>query len=836
MLRDPRLSTLDPVYESITVTGLTASRLVSTNASDTLVSVTDLTSWIAGTANRITVADDGDGTITLSAPQDIHTGASPTFVGLTLSGAIATPTNITASGTILSAIGRFTTGVYDNAGTPLLSIDTGNRKLYASNGTSLQMDYSHATGITLSEGGTPQDGSLFFGQGAGVSTTSAVYCNLLGEDCGLSCTNIDYSNFIGYQTGDGAGEADHSNFIGSSAGYTAFYSSYSNFIGANAGSGAGQAKDSIFIGTNAGYSDTVNNTVSGTSIAIGRFSGTGGYSDSISLGHGVVNSAANEINLGNVMKITGIYASDTPSSTLLNGGVNIGTGTFAAGIGTFQSSTDEETLIAQYNSSATNTAYGSLTARHKTSGNMADGFGTRLIFEIEDSSAVNHYAGFIKAVRSNSSDGCGDIIIESSNFDGTVQCARFAYDGNITLFSGVDASNTLTLHGQSDDCVMTYTHATNILDFGDTDLSTSGDLSITDLTVTNDILLASGSIINWNSGDITLTHSADTLTFAGITTFDLGSSAVTTSGSGRFDSGLGIGIAPSASRGIIMSYSSASTGTIAGVAGDITSTYAGVVPITGISGLNFSANYTPSGLLTIAKTISTLQGSYITPTVTSYASETKNITVTNLIGFSLLATLTVGAGASGAVSATNFYQFKAVDVSLVNGATTGTQYAFYDTGMTSGTANWGFYGLSANNYLSGNLYLGQTDGAERIGSDADGYVDIHSSTALRLNGDDDTADPTIQFVSDNSGSITWDEDNNYFAIGALGDLTNVCRIDSTGTITFNGTGRFFAPRVDDAGMNATNGTEGEIVFNEDDNIFYGCTTTGSPATWTAFHA
>ena len=39
---------------------------------------------IAGTANRITVADDGDGTITFSAPQDIHTGATPTFASLTL--------------------------------------------------------------------------------------------------------------------------------------------------------------------------------------------------------------------------------------------------------------------------------------------------------------------------------------------------------------------------------------------------------------------------------------------------------------------------------------------------------------------------------------------------------------------------------------------------------------------------------------------------------------------------------------------------------------------------------------------------------------------------------
>jgi hypothetical protein len=68
----------------LNVTGLTASRLISTDGSSNLSSVSDLSSWIAGTSNRVTVSSDGDGTITLSGPQDIHTGASPTFQGLTV--------------------------------------------------------------------------------------------------------------------------------------------------------------------------------------------------------------------------------------------------------------------------------------------------------------------------------------------------------------------------------------------------------------------------------------------------------------------------------------------------------------------------------------------------------------------------------------------------------------------------------------------------------------------------------------------------------------------------------------------------------------------------------
>lgn len=74
-----------PTYAGLTISGLTASRLVYTDASKALTSVTDLTSWIAGTTNQITVTDDSDGTVTLTTPQDIHTGASPTFVDLTLS-------------------------------------------------------------------------------------------------------------------------------------------------------------------------------------------------------------------------------------------------------------------------------------------------------------------------------------------------------------------------------------------------------------------------------------------------------------------------------------------------------------------------------------------------------------------------------------------------------------------------------------------------------------------------------------------------------------------------------------------------------------------------------
>ena len=44
---------------------------------------------LTGTANQITITDNGaNSTVVLSTPQNIHTGASPTFTGLTLSGTL----------------------------------------------------------------------------------------------------------------------------------------------------------------------------------------------------------------------------------------------------------------------------------------------------------------------------------------------------------------------------------------------------------------------------------------------------------------------------------------------------------------------------------------------------------------------------------------------------------------------------------------------------------------------------------------------------------------------------------------------------------------------------
>ena len=74
-----------PKFKSVTLTDLLASRLIATDSGKILGSIADLTAWIAqSSANQVVVTDDGDGTLTLSLPQDIHVDAIPEFAGLTI--------------------------------------------------------------------------------------------------------------------------------------------------------------------------------------------------------------------------------------------------------------------------------------------------------------------------------------------------------------------------------------------------------------------------------------------------------------------------------------------------------------------------------------------------------------------------------------------------------------------------------------------------------------------------------------------------------------------------------------------------------------------------------
>lgn len=78
------IEALDKKLGHVNFYNFLASRLIATDADQKLASVTDLTAWIDGIANQIIVTNNGDGTITLSTPQDIHLDATPEFAGITI--------------------------------------------------------------------------------------------------------------------------------------------------------------------------------------------------------------------------------------------------------------------------------------------------------------------------------------------------------------------------------------------------------------------------------------------------------------------------------------------------------------------------------------------------------------------------------------------------------------------------------------------------------------------------------------------------------------------------------------------------------------------------------
>jgi hypothetical protein len=185
-----------------------------------------------------------------------------------------------------------------------------------------------------------------------------------------------------------------------------------------------------------------------------------------------------------------------------------------------------------------------------------------------------------------------------------------------------------------------------------------------------------------------------------------------TTGTGRFDSGIGIGSAALSNTGINVgvAYSSASS-IITGIFGAATQTK-GTITVGNVQGLNFSANWTPTDVVG-NRTMSILAGAKVGVTATSPASESNNMTITNVEGFSTygstasLMSLKLGSGATSLITATDVYHFRASDIVLTGaGVTATTQTAFYAPAMTAGTTNWGLGINVANNYVNGSLRIG----------------------------------------------------------------------------------------------------------------------------------
>ena len=302
------------IYDSLASAGANGMVLQSTGSATKWVATSTLN--IGGSAGFSTSAQ-------LAALLSDETGtgaavfaASPTLSGtLTMSGSV--DINSPTGGINFNGIRYFT------ASTSLLQIAIGQNAGAGDTNAFNSNFIGTATGFQA----VNAFNSNFFTNSAGYQATNAHDSNFFGNRAGYIAINASSSNFFGNNAGYKAFNASDSNFFGRNAGYQASTSANSNFFGSSAGYQAAKASNAIFIGNHSGYADAVDNSAGGTSIAIGNWSGTGGFSNSIAIGHGVINSAVSQLNLGNVLYATGIYGSDTQSSSPANGRIGIGTTT-----------------------------------------------------------------------------------------------------------------------------------------------------------------------------------------------------------------------------------------------------------------------------------------------------------------------------------------------------------------------------------------------------------------------------------------------------------------------------------------------------------------------------
>lgn len=120
-------------------------------------------------------------------------------------------------------------------------------------------------------------------------------------------------------------------------------------------------------------------------------------------------------------------------------------------------------------------------------------------------------------------------------------------------------------------------------------------------------------------------------------------------------------------------------------------------------------------------------------------------------------------------------------------------------------------------------------------------VNLYRSAADTLKTDDAFIAANLTSAGLTSGRVALVSTSGLLADDA--DLTfsvDTLTVPKIGTTTMTGTtthtGSMILKSVTDAGpMTATNGTVGEIVYNTSDSKFYGCTVTGTPATWTALN-
>jgi hypothetical protein len=126
---------------------------------------------LLGTSNQVIITESPSGTFTLTTPQDINTGASPTFAGLTTTGGIGVTGNSTLVGTLTGLTGLTSTG------TVSLNTSGSGTTSIGNTGSGGAVNIQSASSISLNGATSISSGGLTVGVAASVTGNIALANN-----------------------------------------------------------------------------------------------------------------------------------------------------------------------------------------------------------------------------------------------------------------------------------------------------------------------------------------------------------------------------------------------------------------------------------------------------------------------------------------------------------------------------------------------------------------------------------------------------------------------------------------------------------------------------------
>ena len=365
-----------------------------------------------------------------------------------------------------------------------LSVDTSTYLTAESDTLDTVADRGATTDKTLTAGGFTTTGTIT----AGLLTVDNISIDgaIITSDTGAISFSDENLTTTGTVVGTNipSPTVDNQTLISTASGIAGWQTAGNDQVLASDGSGevawtdksfgdsipANSAANQIYVGTGVGTADWTTDLAGLTSLTV----------DNITINGASITSSTGTISFSN--------ENLTTTGTLTSGQILATHNAYP--VGRFTRTT-----------AVTSSAAVAANALTQTSGNMVDGFGTGLVFSVEDAtSGIVNIAG-LYAVRANGVDNSGNLEFYTSNAGSLATRGRFTHDGNFVVDSGSITADSLTIDNITIDGAVISSN-TGAISFSNENLTTTGTVVGTNIpspTVDNQALSSTASgVANWN--------------------------------------------------------------------------------------------------------------------------------------------------------------------------------------------------------------------------------------------------------------------------------------------------------------------------------------------------